>query len=208
MFDFLKKSSRRAKLDRKVLRKNDISLLTLDERWNSLFTNIEKTSIIQKNEEKIRELLKAQSRLLAEEKEIAKIKKKCMDKILTLTTEAFDHHNDTAKTEMQDCEKEIKRINDRAVKIQTDLEEVPDRIKDTNLTLLEETINVVYLKIRTNQKRVEELGKLIEETHLKLKSYIDEKGTLSEDYTDIYSYFHDLLGGEELEKLDKVFFKE
>jgi hypothetical protein len=31
---------------------------------------------------------------------------------------------------------------------------------------------------------------------------------LSEDDTDVYSYFHDLLGGEELEKLDKEYFKE
>jgi hypothetical protein len=48
---------------------------------------------------------------------------------------------------------------------------------------------------------------LIEETKSKLKEYIDEKETLSQDDTDIYSYFHDLLGGEELEKLDNEFFE-
>jgi chromosome segregation ATPase len=207
MFEFIKRSSKRAKLDRKVLRKNDISLLTLDERWNSLFGNIEKTPVILKCEDKIRELLKLQARLIAEEKEIAQKKKKYMDKIMKLTTEAFDNNNETAKTEMGECEKEIKGIKDRVAELQNELEEVPDKIKDTNLELLEETINVVYFKIRANQKRVEELGKLIEETHLKLKEYIDEKGTLNEDYTDTYSYFHDLLGGEELEKLDKEFFK-
>ena len=31
---------------------------------------------------------------------------------------------------------------------------------------------------------------------------------LSQDDEDIYSYFHDLLGGEELEKLDMEFFKK
>lgn len=207
MFDFLKRSSDKAKFDRKILRKNDISLLTLDERWNSLFANIEKTPAILKCEDRIRELLKEQARLIAEEKKIAQKKKISMDKIMNLTTEAFDNNNETAKTDMKDCEKEIKSINDRVTQLQHELEEVPDKIKDTNLELLEETVNVVYFKIRANQKRVEELGKLIEETHLKLKDYIDEKGTLSEDYTDIYSYFHDLIGGEELEKLDKEFFK-
>lgn len=207
MFDFLKRYSGKAKLDRKILRKNDISLLTLDERWNSLFVNIEKTPVILRCEDKIRELLKEQAHLIAEEKETAQKKKKYMDKIMKLTTEAFDNNNEKAKTEMKDCEKEIKGINDRVEGLQNELEEVPDKIKDTNLELLEETVNAVYFKIRANQKRVEELGKLIEETHLKLKDYIDEKGTLSEDYTDIYSYFHDLLGGEELEKLDKEFFK-
>ena len=130
-----------------------------------------------------------------------------MDKIIKLTTEAFEYNNEKAKIEMKECEKEIKAINDRTTGLQNELEEVPDKIKDSNLELLEETVNAVYFKMRANQKRVEELAKLIEETHLKLKDYIDEKGTLSEDYTDIYSYFHDLLGGEELEKLDKEFFK-
>jgi chromosome segregation ATPase len=207
MLDFLKRSSGKAKLDRKILRKNDISLLTLDERWNSLFVNIEKTPVMLKCEDRIRELLKEQAHLIAEEKETVQKKKMYMDKIIKLTTEVFDNNNEKAKTEMKECEKEIKDINERAAGLQNELEEVPDKIKDTNLELLEETVNAVYFKIRANQKRVEELGKLIEETHLKLKDYIDEKGTLSENYTDTYSYFHDLLGGEELEKLDKEFFK-
>ena len=68
------------------------------------------------------------------------------------------------------------------------------------------TVLVVYYKIRWNQKRVEELDRLIEETKTKLKEYIDERETMSQDDTDVYSYFHDLLGGEELEKLDRMFF--
>jgi hypothetical protein len=31
---------------------------------------------------------------------------------------------------------------------------------------------------------------------------------LSQGDTDVYSYFHDLLGGEEIEKLDREFFGE
>ena len=107
---------------------------------------------------------------------------------------------------MQDSEREIKRINSRAQRIEELLEEMPDRKKKSNLELLEKTVNIVYYKIGSARKRVKELEKLIEETRLKLKEYIDEKETLSQDDTDIYSYFHDLLGGEELEKLDKEFF--
>ena len=50
-------------LDIKVLFKNDISLLILDERWNGLFNNIVKTDKIIDYENKIKELLKEQSRL-------------------------------------------------------------------------------------------------------------------------------------------------
>ena len=86
------------------------------------------------------------------------------------------------------------------------LGEMPGRKRKANLELLEETVNIVYYKIGYARKRVKELEKLIDETRTKLKEYIDEKETLSQDDSDIYSYFHDLLGGEELEKLDKEFF--
>jgi len=207
-FRWFKRTPRKRYFDRSTLRKNDISLLILDERWNSLFTTTEKTAEILKCEEKLRDLLKEQAALNTEAKEIARQKKLCMDRILQLTTEAFENNNEEARRQMQDCEKEIKRINKRLEEIDEAVEDMPDRIKEANLELLEHTVNVVYFKMRAEQERVKVLEALIEETKNKLKEYIEEKGTLSEDYTGIYSYFHDLLGGEELEKLDREFFKD
>jgi len=207
MLGFLKKNDRKAKFDRKVLRKNDISLLILDERWNGLFANAEKTPEITACEERLKTLLKDEARINAESKEISQLKKKCMDKIIQLTTEAFEKNNENARNEMKNCEKEIKRINERLVKIEEELDNIPGLIKETNLELLEHTVNIVYFSLRKNQERARELDALIEETKEKLMKYIDERATLSQDDTDIYSYFHDLLGAEELEKLDKEFFK-
>lgn len=195
-------------LDKKILRKNDISLLMLDERWNNLFKNTVKTPEVITCEERIKELLKEQSRLISESKEIGVRKKNCMDKIISLTTEAFDNNNEDAKKEMQLCEKEINRINERTAKINEELESIPDQIKEANIELLEQAVKLIYFKIRVNQKRVNELEKIIEDTKEKLKEYIDEKESLAQDDTDIYSYFHDLLGAEELERLDKEFFGE
>jgi chromosome segregation ATPase len=207
MFDFFKKTVRKSpKFDIKVLRRNDISLLTLDERWNSLFANAEKTPEIISCEYKIKELLKEQSRVFVESKDIAFLKKRNLDKIINLTTEVFDKNNEEAKNEMQACEKEIKRINERAVELEEKLEQIPEQIKEANLELLEYTVNIVYFKMRANQLRVKELTAFIEETKTKIKEAIDEKESLSKDDSDIYSYFHDLLGGEELERLDKEFF--
>ncbi len=194
------------KFDTRTLRKNDISLLILDERWNRLFTNTQKTATIERCEQKLKELLKEEARLIAEQKEIAAAKKHHMDKIIKLTPDVFEKGDDDAKEEMSISEREIKKINARSKQIEELLEHMPDRIRQANLELLEQTVNIVYFKIRSGRKRVEELGKLIDETRAKLKEYIDEKETLSQDDTDIYSYFHDLLGGEELEKLDREFF--
>jgi hypothetical protein len=208
MFKFLKKAAQGVKFDRRVLRKNDISLLILDERWNSLFSATDKTPEIISCETRIKDLLKKQSRLNQELKDIGLIKKKCMNRILELTTEAFENNSKSAKNEMQSCEKEIIRINDRVQNIDKTLDNFPDMIKEVNLELLEFTVNLVYFKIRSNKKRVKELEVLINELKSKLKEYINEKESLSQDDSDTYSYFHDLLGAEELERLDKKFFGE
>lgn len=206
MFSFLKRK-REGKFDRKVLRKNDISLLILDERWNNLFSNVEKTPRIIACEEKLKEKLKEQARLTAESKRLPEKKKRLMDRIIKLTPEAYEQNIEEAKTEMAACEKEITQINERIKKIRDELDEIPEYIREINLELLECTVNEVYFKIRIGQKRVLELDKLIEETREKLKAYIDEKEALAQGDADVYSYFHDLLGGEELEKLDKEYFK-
>ncbi len=200
------KSNQTKKFDTKTLRKNDISLLILDERWNKLFNSTPKTPAIERSEEKLKELLKEEARLTAEQKNIAALKKQHMDRIIRLTPDVFEKNDAEAQKEMQASEREIKRINDRDKQIEEQLDEMPGRLKQANLELLELTVNIVYFKIRSSKKRVEELEKLIEETREKLKGYIDEKESLSQDDTDIYSYFHDLLGGEELEKLDREFF--
>ena len=202
------KLGRKKKLDIKILRKNNISLLILDERWNKLFANTPKTPAIERCEQRLKELLKEESRLMAEQKEIATSKKQHMDNIINLTPAVFEKNDENAKKQMQFSESEIKRINDRSKRITEQIDEMPERIKQANLELLEQTVIIVYFKMRSSGKRVEELEKLIEESRTRLKEYIDEKESLSQDDTDIYSYFHDLLGGEELEKLDKEYFSE
>lgn len=209
MFKLFKpRDDKKRKFDKRVLLKNDISILILDERWNALFKDTEKTEEIREYEKKLRELLKEEARLNTEVKEVAARKKKHLDRIIQLTPEVFEKNNEQAKIEMQNCEKEVKQINGRLTEVEGELDTIPDKIREANLVLLELTVNSVYFKMRENQKRLKELEQLIEVTKKSLEEYIEEKGKLSEDDTDTYTYFHDLLGGEELEKLDKEYFGE
>lgn len=209
------RSKKRKRLDVRVLRQNDISILILDERWNMLFKNMPKSSSIERLENKLKELLKEESRLIEEQNDLAHLKKKHMAVILSLTEEVFDKDNKEAMKEMQTSQGEIKRISERNKIIDSMLDNMPKRIKNANLELLEEAVNLVYYKFRMGIRRREELNKLIaeqeriiEEARAKMKGYIDEKEALASDNTDIYSYFHDLLGAEVLEKLDRKFFKK
>ncbi len=206
MFKLFNRKKPEPQLDIKVLIKNDISLLTLDERWNSLFKNIVKTEVIIECENRIKELLKEQSRVIAESKEIAVKKKDCMDNIIKLTTEVFDNNNQEAQSAMQECEKQILGINNRLTEIEERLSNIPKEIRQANLDLLEQTVKIVYFSIRENQRRVAELDKEIAETKEKLIKLVDERELRAQDDTDTYSYFHDLLGGDQLQKLDEVYF--
>lgn len=205
MFRFFKKKFAPYKIDKNVLRKNDISILILDERWNGLFNTIEKTPEILKCEQEIKNKLKEQARLIAELKEIPGLKKECVNTILRLTEEAFDKNSKQAKKEIKLCQRKINQLNNRVQQIDNELHKINNSIKELNIELIEYTINAVYFKIRKEEKRKKELEKLIAETRTKLREYIEEKESLTEDYNSMYSYFHDLLGSEELEKLDKLY---
>ncbi len=206
MWKLFSKKKPEPQLDMKVLFKNDITLLILDERWNGLFKNIVKTEEISQCENGIKELLKEQSRVISESKEIAARKKECMDNIIRLTTEVFDNNNQNAQTEMQECEKQIIGINTRLTEIEERLAGIPKEIRQVNLELLEHTVKLVYFSIRENQERVSQLDKEIAETKEKLIKLVDERELRAQDDTDTYSYFHDLLGGDQLQKLDEVYF--
>ncbi len=191
--------------DKSVLRKNDIDILILDERWNSLFVNIEKTPDIIAFEVLLKELLKKEAKITIEKKNIELIKKKCMSKILELTPLVYDKHVEKAKEEMSECEVEIKRINKRFAEIEEELYKTEREIKHTNIELLEQAVLVVYFKIRKIQKRKDELTIHIEQLKDKLKHLIEEKEAIVEDSGEVYTYFHDLLGPEELERLDQKY---
>jgi hypothetical protein len=206
MLPLFKKMRNIAGFDRVVLKKNNISLLILDERWSSLFKNFSKPKAIRAREQKLKSLIKKQAVLTAEQKKDAQIKKNSMDMIIKLASSANDG-NEKAMGKISLCENEIKRVNKRAGDIERELGNTADLIQKTNIELLETTVSIVYIKIRRNRKRREELDKIIEQTREKLRGYIDEREQLAEDDTDVYSYFHDLLGAEEIEKLDLQFFK-
>ncbi len=208
MWNIFNKKNKAHGFDLKVLFKNDISLLTLDERWNGLFKNMEKTNDITECENRIKELLKEQSRLITETKDISIKKKECMDSIIRLTTEVFDKNNKEAHTKMQECEKSIVAINKKMEENEERLLDIPKEIREENLQLLEYTVKLVYFSIRENQLRVSELDKEIAEAKEKLMKMIEERELLAEDYSDTYSYFHDLLGKDELQKLDEIYFSK
>ena len=197
------KKKKKTLFDKTVLRKNDIKLLILDERWNALFQKHTKTADIIQKEENLKELLKEQSRLTEEQKSIVDEKRKCMKTIIKLTENAYDDNNDAALETMQQCQSEITEINMRLKEIEIELEQMPEKITNANLALLEQAAYQIYFKMKGSQQRVTQLEQEINLLKKKLRESIEEKRVLSEQVDDAYTYFHDLVGKEALEALDQ-----
>ena len=186
MFNLFKPKNPKSKFDWRVLKKNDILILILDERWNALFKNVEKTEDIKEHEGRVKELLKEESRLIAESKEIAAKKKKDLARIIQLTPQAYEDNNEEAKEEMKRCELEIKQINERMKEISDELDNMPKRIREANLQLLESTENSEYC-MRKNQKG-KGIGKLIEVTKSSWKNILMRKKIIGGRYRYLYIF--------------------
>jgi ferritin len=200
-------SHKKEGFDKKTLRTNDISAVILDKRWNTLFTYIEKPRKTAQMEDELEKLLFEDTRLLQLAEELPEKKRKLLNKIMQLSPKAHKENDENAKNKMQEYQNEVHKINKEIEKTEKRLDDMPENIRKKNIDLLESTVKKVYFKIKSNIKRVEELDKMIQTRREEIKSLIDEKETLAVDYTEVYSYFHDLLGSNELEKLDKKYLK-
>ncbi len=205
MLKRLFRKEKKIHLGKNILKKNGITLLFVDERWKKLYDKFAKTQDIINFENEISSLLKEQSRLKLELKQLNACKKEYMDKIVSLTSQVFDNDSDNAREDMDYCRKEIRRMNLRGAEIERRLEEIPGIIDGDNLEMLECAVNYTYEKMNGYIKRMGELEGLVDEARVKLRKYVEEMQIISDDYSLIYSNMHDLLGSEELDRLDRLY---
>lgn len=200
---------RKQKLDFNIatLKKNDIVILTLDERWNKLFKVIPITAGIERQQDLLNKLLGKEASLYQEQKSIEPEKIKYMNRIMTLTEEAFDKNNEEAKKSLAQSKERIEALNKRAQDIQNELYMMKDRIREANFKLLDATVRHVYSVMSDSRERQKKLDRELEQVKQRLKDLQMERQGMSTDWTEVYSFFHTLLGSDELTKLDQMFLK-
>ena len=192
-------------LDPGILVRNNIHVLTLDERWNSLFAGVERTPAIERLEDALNQSLKDQAKLTAEQLENASDKKRLLSRIMELTVEAFTNENAAARDEISSCEAKVKQINARELEIAAGLGALDGAIRKANMDLLEGAVTLMYPGIHSAQARIAELEAEIEAMREKLKGAISEKETLAATYDAAYQFMHGLLGADQIEALDRYF---
>lgn len=199
---------KKLKFDIATLKKNDISILTLDERWNRIFKIIPISKGIIKCQDNLNRLIAQEAALFQEQQNIEPEKKKHMNNIMALTQEAFEKNNDQAKRSISDSKLRIEQLNKRAGEIDDELLEMKNKIRESNFKLLEETVRYVYSVITRSRKKEAKIEEKLAVLKKKLKKLQEQRQNLLTDWTEVYAFFHDLLGSDELTRLDVQFLNQ
>lgn len=187
-----------------LIRRKKIPVLILNKEWKILFEEY-MTKDMLKSAKELREMLSEEKQSELQLKIIRKQKKQLMEKILLLSEEINNSEKKESINKMEETKEQILEINKKIDELEYNLEILPKKIENLNLSLLKDTINIAYGDIKEGGSKMktltEEITKLRETLRLKWEDRLYwEKRTQQ-----LYSYLHDNLGHEETNKLDRHF---
>ena len=191
--------------DSSILRKNNITRLSIDERWTKLFVTIKITPELQKAEEEMNELIKEEAMLKNEQDNLEPQKRKCMKEIMNLTKDAFENDSDKAKQGLKECKKEIEKINNRIDNVLEDIEKLEEKMREANLELLNRSINYIFTTLKVNNERALDIKKELAELEDKKKLLGEELETISLDWTQYAVDLTELIGTDPVKEFESVY---
>jgi chromosome segregation ATPase len=191
--------------DPSVLKQNNITRLSIDERWTKLFVKIKRSPEIEKAEMEMNELIKKEAMLKNEQENLEPTKRRCMNEIISLTKEAFESNNEEAKQRLKVCKKEIEKINARMEHILEDIEKLDDTLKAANQKLLEDSTAYIFSTLKAYKDRTSEILAELAELEQRQKALREELEGLSVDWTQYATDLTELIGTNEVKRLEKEF---
>lgn len=189
----------------KMLRKQRVPILTLDERWHRLFTEEEKTERLKKLEMEVNNLLKRQGKVNTDLKDVKKVKARLMQNIMDNMESAEGESERTREKRLSKTQKLIREANEKIDKLEIEVEEVPDKLAEANRELLLESVAICYDRINRNRTEIDEMADWISQIRTELKRKLVRKQEMEEENTLIYSSLHDMLGPELTEYFDSEY---
>lgn len=189
------------------LQKEKIPIITLDNSWHQLITEI-KTPGIGNLEKELNKLLKEQGKLNTDYIEYTRLKKEMLDTILELTHQAFELKSNEAIKKIEDQQKMILKINEILEEIELRLDTVPAEIQETNNSLVDESVRICYGYINRYREKSHQLDEEIQIIRSTLMEKTEEKKGYDKKADQLYQYLHQLLGPKFIEKLDSVYWEK
>ncbi len=185
----------------KIQSKN-VPIVILDARWHQLFPEKDKTPEIKRLEKALKDALQLQGKVTTDLKEARKIKATFMENVMNVAEDP--NLSDSKRQKIQEKnQKLIVEARDKIAELEDMELELPKRIRDANMALVVECVNVCYKRINKNRKDIVALTKWIEEMRVELKKRVLIKQDKETKNANIYTYMHDLLGAELMEVFDE-----
>jgi chromosome segregation ATPase len=191
--------------DASILRQNNITRLSIDERWTKLFVSMKISPELDKAEKEMGELIKTEAMLKNEQENLEPQKRKCMSEIISLTEEAFNNESDEAKKKLEECKNGIENINTRINSVLGDIEDLDGELKSANLKLLEDSIAYIFKTLKKNKDRSFEIQKELTEIEQKENALREELNSISIDWTKYAVDLTNLIGTDEVKRLELQF---
>lgn len=195
-------SFKKLDIDEKIILRNRIPLLIKDQNWIRLFGSTRDKNIQNARNELI-ELLEEEKKLKRKRIILEKEKKNAIKMILDIS-DAINNEQKIETVELLDeYKKEIEYINEELDEIIFQIETIPQKINQSNFNLLKATVYVGYKELKDRERRLNETIDELDKLRERLKYLINERYDCEELIDSTYSFLHDMLGSEEMEKLDE-----
>lgn len=189
--------------------KKQIPIIILDPKWHELFPNEAKTPTIKQLEKKLNDLLKQQGKLVNDMKDMKKLKMKLMNQIVANMGEGSTAEAERKKGKKQEVSHNmILEINEKLEAGNDELMDIPYKIREVNELLVIECLKYWYSLLGQNTTDIHKLDKWILAARDELKRKLLIKQEKEEINQKVYTYMHNLLGHEVIDKFDQSFKQE
>lgn len=185
-----------------LLKKKNIPIACLDERWLRLFPDSEKTPLIKKLENELKELLKRQGKVNTDLKDIRVVRDKLTQSVLETAEDTSIPENKRLKKQAA-SQRLIVEARQKQDNLELELDELPDKIKEANSALIFESVRVCYQRINQNKQDIDMIEQWIEQMREKLKERVVLKQDKEITNEEIYTYLHGMLGAGVMEAFDE-----
>lgn len=193
-------------LDEKILLKNKIPVLIVDENWIKLFGDV-KFKNMESLKEDIRELLIKEGQLEKEYRKLEQEKTKAMKMILGISDAINNEEKNVDPSLLDEYKRQIENINEKLDNIKAQLEEVPEEIRELNFQLLKLTVDYGYKELKAKERKLKATNIELENLRENLRDLVNKKHDYEEWIDATYSFLHGMLGRQEIDRLDKEFLK-
>lgn len=180
-----------------------VPVLVLDQKWHRLFALNGKPKEVLLLEKEEKKLLERQAELAEEVKELKVIKNNLRKSVMENMIGAEDENESSDVKKQRDQDRRLlDETNERLTRDEEELLELPERLKETNINLMVETMDFCYGKMRTNTQEAQEITDWIQKVRIDLKKNIIRKQNREINNKEMYHYMHDLFGAEVMDIFD------